>query len=266
MKTINTKNHFIKIGKIEVVNLNKVEFIKGNREVLDRHINRFSGLISKYGFLVVPTAIKKGNKYLILEGQHRKNALELLGVTEIPLYIVDWIDPDNFQEIQDTIININANNMKWRLYDYISSYSVNKDKDNCKQYIKLKNQIIKNRKYLSEGVIASIYDGVLRSHPNIKNGNLNFINESFSDNMLKAFKELVKKYGKKKIAANFTKHLAFHIHKNENSAKLLEESIKAVDYHFAIHSNEPLPDGDDVFNYWFDRVILKVETPELVAI
>ncbi len=56
MKTINTKNHFIKIGKIEVVKLNKVEFIKGNRDIIDRHINKFSNLISNYGFLVVPTA------------------------------------------------------------------------------------------------------------------------------------------------------------------------------------------------------------------
>ena len=53
MKKINTKNHFVKIGKIEVVKLNKVEFIKGNRDIIDRHINKFSNLISNYHFFVM---------------------------------------------------------------------------------------------------------------------------------------------------------------------------------------------------------------------
>lgn len=259
MKTINTKNHFIKIGKIEVVKLNEVEFIKGNRDIIDRHINKFSNLISNYGFLVVPTAIKKGNKYLILEGQHRKNALDLLGVTEIPLYIVDWIDPDNFEEIQNTMININAHNMKWRLYDYITSYAENISKENNREYIKLKEKILKNRKHLSDGVITSIYDGVIRTHSQIKKGNLSFVNEKFSDVMIKEFKKLVKKYGKKKFNANFQKHLAVHILRNEDSNYLLDESIKAIEYHFTIHSNEPLPDGDDIFSFWFDKIILKKE-------
>jgi hypothetical protein len=256
----------IKIGKIEIVKLKDIEFIKGNRDVLDRHINKFSNLIDKYGFLVVPTAIKKNNKYLILEGQHRKNALELLGVTEIPVYIIDWINPENFEEIQDTMISINAHNMKWRLFDYISSYAENINKNNYREYLKLKNLIIKNRAYLSEGVIASIYDGILRSHNNIRIGKLNFINETFSDKMLNTFVDLVKKYGKKKFTANFQKHLASSILKNDDRYNLLQKSIHAIDYHFAIHKDEPLPDGDEIFIYWFEKVILETEILETVNI
>lgn len=86
--------------------------LKGNREVMPRHVNEIVDSIKKNGYYPVPILVD--NNYTIIDGQHRFEALKQLN---LPVYYVKngFIDNDCIE------LNVNAKN--WNIVDYIKFFA-----------------------------------------------------------------------------------------------------------------------------------------------
>jgi len=240
----------INFAKVQMLNTNEIKFLDGNRDVAEPHKEKMKSLIEDFGFADTIKVAKSEGVYYALEGQHRLVALRDLGVKKIPCSIVDWVDSEDFDEIQTFIINMNAHNRAWVLFDYVKSFA---DKG-IREYVTLKRAMIDYSKTLSNGVVATIYDGITRSHKSLKQGNLRFVNEALSDRMIEEFSNMVLKYGKKKLPAQHLRSAAHLIIKSGDPYQFLRAYKLTVGNHLTA-TNEPLPDGDDSVTYWFENTV-----------
>lgn len=240
----------IKISRVKSIEISSIKFIDGNREINESHVQKMYNLINENGFADTIKVAEHNNEFYCLEGQHRIEALKLHKVKEVPCSVIDWLGYD-FEEIQQYVIDLNAHNKQWNLYDYTKSWADKK----IYQYVHLRNQMISYQKTLSNGVVATCYDGVVRSHPNLKNGKLSFVNQSFSDDLTETLSKMVAKYGKTKLPAQVLRNAAqMIVNFKEDKYKLLQSFQRAAANHIAT-SKEPLADGDEGFKYWFKNVV-----------
>lgn len=241
----------IKIAETKMLPINSIQFIDGNREVVESHATKMFNLIEENGFADTIKVVENNGKYYAVEGQHRIVALKLHNVKEVPCSIIDWLDED-FEEIQSFIIDLNAHNRTWTLYDYVKSWADKK----IPEYTHLRNQMINYQKTLSNGVVATSYDGITRSHPSLKNGSLKFIDKTFSDTLVDTFSQMVSKWGKKRLPALVLRSASDMIlnHKDDRYGMLRAFKLAAVSH--LTTSNEPMPDGDESFKYWFEHNVL----------
>lgn len=240
----------INFAKVQMLNTDEISFLDGNRDVAEPHKEKMKSLIEEFGFADTIKVAKSKGRYYALEGQHRLVALRDLGVKKVPCSIVDWVDSEDFEEIQAFIINMNAHNKAWVLFDYVKSYA---DKG-IREYITLKRAMIDYSKTLSNGVVATMYDGITRSHRSLKEGNLKFVNEALSDRMAEDFSTMVIKYGKKKLPAQHLRNAAHAIIRSKDAYQYLRAYKLAVNSHITA-TNEPLPDGDEGFQFWFENTV-----------
>ena len=247
----------IKIARVEMIPMNKIKFIKGNRGMYESHIQRMYDLIDTYGFADTIKVIPESDFYWAAEGQHRYQALKLHGVKEVPCSIVDWLD-DDVEEIQKFIISLNAHNKAWDLPDSIKSWADLK-KEN---YEYLLDKVKNYGNVLSVGSIVSCFDGVRRQHTSVKKGKLKILDKNFSETMLEAMKNFVVSNGKKKANSKITYCAAELIFNSgeEIRYKVLQAFLLAANTHLN-SSNEPLPDGDKAFDYWFEELVMKTYYP-----
>ena len=234
-----------------MIEISSISFVDGNREINESHVQKMYNLINENGFADTIKVAKHNNKFYCLEGQHRIEALKLHKVKEVPCSIIDWLGYD-FEEIQQYVIDLNAHNKQWNLYDYTKSWADKK----IYEYVHLRNQMISYQKTLSNGVVATCYDGIVRSHPNLKKGKLSFLNKSFSDDLTDTLSNMVAKYGKSKLPAQVLRNAAQMIitFKGDNR-KILRAFQQAATNHISLNK-EPLADGDETFKYWFENVVL----------
>lgn len=240
------KVHF---AEVKMLPIDDLHLFDGNRDTQNSHIQRMVNLIEDNGFAdTIKVASIKGKHY-ILEGQHRWEALKILNVEEVPCSIIDWLGED-FEEIQRYIVSLNSSNKNWNLYDYVKSWSEKK----IPEYSHLRSQMIQYNKTLSNGVVATAFDGIMRGHKPLMNGKLSFIDKTASDTIAEEFSQLVAKYGKKKVPAQVLRQAAIRIIKSETIYEDLRAFKKAVNS-FLSASDTPLPDGDESFAYWYDQTI-----------
>lgn len=247
----------IKIARVEMIPISKIKFIKGNRGTYESHIQKMYDLIDTYGFADTIKVIPEDNFYWAAEGQHRVSALKLHGVKEVPCSIIDWLD-DDLEEIQRFIISLNAHNKAWDLIDSIKSWADLK-KDN---YEYLLNKVRNYNNVLSVGSIVSCFDGVRRQHNSVKKGKLKILDKDFSETLLDAMKNFVVSNGKKKANSKITYCAAELIYNSGNEIRyqVLQAFLLAANTHLN-SSDEPLPDGDKAFDYWFEQVVMKTYYP-----
>jgi hypothetical protein len=242
----------INVSQTEVLPITSINFVEGNREVSESHVQKMYNLISENGFADTIKVVKKKNKYYAVEGQHRVQALKLHKIAQVPCSVIDWIDSD-FEDIQSFIIDLNAHNKQWTLYDYVKSWSDKK----IPEYMHLRNQMINYQKTLSNGVVATCYDGIERGHPSIKSGNLKFINKEFSEDLCETLSTLVSRYGKRRMPAQVLRHAAkLIINYKEDRYGMLKAFQLASSNHLSVN-RDPLPDGDESFAYWFKNTVVE---------
>lgn len=240
----------INVSKVELMEISSIKFVDGNREINESHVQRMYNLITENGFADTIKVAEHNNEYYCLEGQHRVEALKLHGVKNLPCSIIDWLGYD-FEEIQQYIIDLNAHNKQWNLYDYTKSWADKK----IFEYVYLRNQMITYQKTLSNGVVATCYDGFLRTHLPLRKGKLTFINKKFSDDLVDTLSKLVTKFGKKNYGAQVLRLAARHIlYSKEDRYGMLKAFQLASINHITINK-EPLPDGDESFLYWFENTV-----------
>jgi len=64
-------------------------------------------------------------------------------------------------------------------------------------------------------VVVTIYDGVKRSHKQLKRGNLIYINKEFSDFLIDTLSKMVDQWGKKEITSPNIKTSCVHDSKQQ---------------------------------------------------
>jgi hypothetical protein len=240
----------LKFAEVAMIATDKIEFVEGNRDVAENHKEKMKSLIEDYGFADTIKVMKQGRRYYALEGQHRLRALTELGAKSVPCSVIDWLDAEDFDEVQNFIISMNAHNKQWNLYDYVKSYS---DKG-MEEYKHLRHQMITYSKTISNGVVATIYDGALRGHNQLKQGNLKFINREFSDHLVENISKMVSQWGKTNLPAQVLRKSCYLILSKEEPYAYLRAFKLAVSNHLS-SSKEPIPDGDESVAFWFNNTV-----------
>ena len=242
----------INISKVQNIEISSILFVGGNREINESHVQKMYNLINENGFADTIKVAKHEGKFYCIEGQHRIKALQLHNVKSVPCSVIDWLGYD-FEEIQQYVIDLNAHNKQWNLYDYTKSWSDKK----IFEYVHLRNQMISYQKTLSNGVVATCYDGVVRSHPALKKGKLKFVDKNFSDDLVDTLSKMVVTYSKGKLPAQVLRNAAHRIITSKlNKYNLLKSFQFCAGSHLSLRK-EPLADGDGTFEFWFDNVVLK---------
>lgn len=240
----------LKFAEVAMIATEKIEFVEGNRDVAENHKEKMKSLIEDYGFADTIKVMKQGRRYYALEGQHRLRALTELGAKQVPCSVIDWLDAEDFDEVQNFIISMNAHNKQWNLYDYVKSYS---DKG-IEEYKHLRHQMITYSKTISNGVVATIYDGALRGHKSLKEGNLKFVNRDFSDHLAENISKMVSQWGKNNLPAQVLRKSCYLILNKQEPYAYLRAFKLAVSNHLS-SSKEPIPDGDESVAFWFNNTV-----------
>lgn len=258
----------IPVAEVKMLNVNDLIMSEENRDLNPAHVSKMSKLIASNGFADTIKVKEENGVYIIIEGQHRLEALKELGVTKVPCSVVSWFDKmkdeDEDFSLQQYVVSLNAHNKKWNIYDYVKSFA-NSDSKNKKYFEIIRRSMIQNQKYLSNGVIATCFDGQRRYHAVLKSDKFKFedSNVEFSLLLIEELSDLVGAHGKKKLSAQVMRGAACEIFnaKGDKRYKYLSGFKKAVRYHFAAHTEAPIPDGDDSFTYWFKQTVI-LETQE----
>lgn len=191
IKTIIMNTTEIKIGKSEIVNIDKLNPSDINRAIDENHVRRFTHKLNQFGWL---DAIKVDNQYNILEGHHRYYAAKKMGLEEVPVYKVWWYDNLTEMERLAVILQYNASNLKWTNEDYLEKYSL-LDQSYAKAFVKYN----KYKGNLSTGTILNLYlTGSIKA---FRNGESIYRSGEMSDMLAANLSTLVDKYTKKKAQA-----------------------------------------------------------------
>jgi len=163
-----------------------------NRDIVKNHCDLFSKKIAEFGWLSPIIIDDKGN---IIEGHHRALSAENLGLETIPVYIINWVDTNNLNEYQKTIISLNNSNRKWNSLDYLKSFA----RTNTK-YKSVLKKYYATKDVFSVGNLINIY---FNSGCNsiYRDGNSKFSDKKFSDYLFKNLYELKNKYKSKAFTA-----------------------------------------------------------------
>jgi hypothetical protein len=174
------------------------------------------------------------------------------GVKRVPCSVIDWLGND-FDEIQSYIIDLNAHNKAWSLYDYVKSWAGKK----IPEYVHLQHKMQTYQQTLSNGVVATIYDGVVRSHIAMKAGKLKFFDKEFSDELADFLSGLVAKWGKKRLPAQVLRNAASKIIATTDGRRRMMRAFGLAATNLLSLANQPMPDGDDAFAHWFDNTVME---------
>lgn len=166
----------------ETSDYDKFKFMLGNRNINLSSVKKIEESISQNGFKMCPILVNE--KFEIVDGQHRFNALKDLG---LPIYYVI----ENGLNIEDCK-NLNINAKNWTLDDYVESYA----SLGYEEYIKLLN--LKTELKISTSVAITLFDKAGINHNPLyvgKNGKLkiSFSLEKIKD-VLKCHKLLSTNY------------------------------------------------------------------------
>lgn len=241
----------IRTAEVKTLPINKIQFIKGNRDLYGNHVQRMYDLIQENGFVDTIKVIKLKNKYYAAEGQHRIEALKMHNIKKIPCSIIDWVS-NSFDDVHRYIIDLNAHNKGWNLYDYIKSWADDEKKD----YVYLKEQIAKYNKNLSVGSICTCYDGHVRLHKQIRKGKFEIKNKDFSNYILDELYNFVEKFGKAKANSKIVTNAAHRILMFKGDKIRLLKAFLLVASSYIAANKEPLPDGEKAFTYWFENAVV----------
>lgn len=94
-------------------NYEKFNFLQGNREVDENHVNTLINSISQKN-LLQHNPILVSDEMTVIDGQHRLLAARKL---KTPIYY-EIVDSDNLE----TVLLLNNNSKKWSIADYVNSY------------------------------------------------------------------------------------------------------------------------------------------------
>lgn len=182
----------IKTGTFEIVNIKLLNPSDINRAIDENHVHRFEYKLTQYGWL---DPIKVDNNNNILEGHHRYYAAINLGVKNVPIYKIFWLNNLTEKERLAVILQYNASNLNWTNESYLEKYAL-LDQSYAKAFNKWKKYNVN----LSTGTILKLY--LTGSTKKFRAGESIFIHDvEKADLLADRLSGLVDSYGKKKAQA-----------------------------------------------------------------
>ena len=177
----------IKTGTFEIVNIKLLNPSDINRAIDENHVHRFEYKLTQYGWL---DPIKVDNNNNILEGHHRYYAALSLGVKNIPIYKVFWLNNLTEKERLAVILQYNASNLNWTNESYLEKYAL-LDQSYAKAFNKWKKYNVN----LSTGTILKLY--LTGSTKKFRAGESIFIDDSRLSKFLENGQNIVDVHGGK---------------------------------------------------------------------
>ena len=263
------------------VKSSQLEFEKVNRDIIDTHVDKMTTTIRKEGFMDVIKVFPSHRlndeglpMYKVAEAQHRGqgvgNILKNKGEDGyVPIAILHWKDIDDKDEVYGTITTLNTVGKGWDIFQHVKS---NADMTHWKNN-KLHKEILSNMKkfanptLMTNGVVAQCYTFVYRGHHDLKEMDkarkfsLNPIQVVIKDTLLHRIPEMVTAIGYKKAGCQFQRRFinSCQHHPLTKDSKNLPEWIRFIDHAIQstiiFSSNNPLPDGDDMFFPWWGTIL-----------
>lgn len=208
----------LKVGKFDlaypVSSLNITEL---NRDKIESHIEKFIKKLSLEGWMDVIKIDKLGN---VVEGNHRALAAMEMGLKTVPVYIIDWIDPDNKKSLLMSIIGMNNGNESWKPKDYLKKLALfNSD------YEYAYKVFLSNEDNITPGNLINCY--FVSADDRFKKGESKIGDKKFSDYLVNNLTRLVKNYGTKKIQAYPVREIIKVAHKKaQGNVKVMDGVFK----------------------------------------
>ena len=117
----------ILIGTVGTVKYGDMDWSDPNRELVQDHADNLGLSVGKSGlirpFIVFPKN-KKG-KYKLADAHHLWKGCDSMfsPAQEVPVYILDWVNPESVSETQFYIILLNQWQKKWNTEDFVESFA-----------------------------------------------------------------------------------------------------------------------------------------------
>lgn len=204
-----------KIGKLEVINIKQLNPSDINRAIDEKHVAKFEGKLSYYGWL---DPIKVDCQYNILEGHHRYYAALNAKQEAVPVYVVTWLDNLTEKERLKIILQYNAGNLNWTNEDYLEKYA---EIDQAYHYVYQKYKTYTEN--LSTGTILNLFMDYTKKRFTM--GNCILRSGELPQYIADRLSNLVKVHGKNKAQSYCLRELVMVCHKT-NSLTASEYILK----------------------------------------
>lgn len=215
-----------------------------NRSILTENVEDKKQKLEDFGWLVPVVITEKG---LVLEGQHRVEAAISMGQRSIPVYIVDWVQDEDVDEVRDVVISLNSGNRAWTQWDYIKSY-----KNSKQNYRVAYEACIKYSKTLTNGLVVTALFGIGSMNQRFKNGDSELKNQSLHPYLLETSSSLVSQYGKSNFPAQTIRTFMQFAHKNSEDIGLINYVVNFMKNE--IKQGRRVEDGDMGLRNWFNML------------
>ena len=233
----------LKVGRfVEDYKINNLKLDGNvNRDVSVSNIEEKKNKIEEFGWLM-PIIITVSGK--ILEGQNRYEAARSIGLKTIPVYIVDWVNEQEADDVRDVIISLNNGNKAWVQWDYIKSY-----KSSIKSYEIAYRNCLKYEGILSNGIIVSAMFGLNSMNTRFKKGEANLVNRDKYTYLLETASSLVVKYGKNQFPSQTLRTFVLWANKVDdyNLINFVVNQMKA-----SVKHGQRVADGDLGLREWIN--------------
>ena len=143
-----------KKNKIKIIELNNkkekpVEMLDYNRPVNRSLVNKLKVSMEKYGVLSSITVYDAGDKYTVVDGQHRWTAASELGLT-IPAIVIGW-------DAMSAIVEMNTIQVNWTMGNFVDFFASHSDPVISSNYQKLKDKKEEVSPNLTYSSLVKIY-------------------------------------------------------------------------------------------------------------
>ncbi len=261
--------------KQETAYLSQLEFTGLNRKVDASHVQSMTHRIKENGFLDIIKVFPKNSlgKYLVAESQHRVDAIKnIIGEQDIkvPVAILDWLNPDEIEEVISTITSLNTGTKSWNIYDFVRTNSLAK-RPNSKDYDYILEKLRINKGIISNNQVCQVYNGGNIPDDKFREGKewfLSITNKRYGDIILNEIIDLIKVNGKRSFNAMVLRYFIIEcfkyqkqLIKNHSNSEALSKFLRFLE----VCTNEfvkdlskaiPLPEGGDPMSDFFKKRVL----------
>lgn len=229
---------FIPNQKIENLHLDS----DVNRETSVTNIEEKKNKLEENNWLM-PIVVTSSGK--VLEGQNRLLASKALGLSTIPVYVADWVDDEDVDEVRDVIISLNNGNKAWSQWDYIRSFKSSKD-----AYAKAYTNCIKYEKTLTNGNVVNAMFGIGSANSRFKEGKSTLVNKDKYEYLLETASSLVVKFGKTHFPSQTLRTLILWAipQKDYGVINYVVDQMKT-----SVSNGERVQDGDLGLKVWIEK-------------
>tara|TARA_R100001440_G_scaffold71133_1_gene93959 strand:+ start:1590 stop:2345 length:756 start_codon:yes stop_codon:yes gene_type:complete len=177
----------MKRNKIKIIELKNekgkpVEMLDYNRPVNRSLVNKLKESMEKYGVLSSITVYDGGDKYMVVDGQHRWTAASELDLV-MPAIVIGW-------DAMSAIVEMNTIQTNWTMANFVDFFSAHTDPVVAKNYNLLKQKKQECSSELTYSSLAKIY-GKPYGGSSFKKGKWRITDEARGDQFVKQLSDLV---------------------------------------------------------------------------